>query len=115
MKFLVLYKAPTHVLDAWMQKPAEKRKEMESKMGAEWNAWLKEHADKVKETYGAGKTKLVNEGGASDSRNDIMMYSVIEADSQEAAAKLFENHTHLQIPEATIEIMAANPLPGMQQ
>jgi hypothetical protein len=114
MKFLVLYKAPTHVLDEWMKTDPEVRKEMESKMSSEWNAWRAEHADQVKETSGAGKTKLVNKSGVSDARNDIMMYSVVEADSQEAAAKLFENHSHLQIPEASIEVMAANPLPGMQ-
>lgn len=115
MKFLVLYKTPTHVLDTWMETPAEERKEMESRMSAEWNAWLKEHADKVKETAGAGKTKLITKDGISDARNDVMMYSIVEADSQEAAAKIFENHSHLQIPEATIEVMASNSLPGMQQ
>lgn len=115
MKFLVLYKTPTHVLDKWMETPAEERKEMESKMGAEWNAWLKEHASQVTETYGAGKPKIVNKDGATDSRNDIMMFSVVEADSAEAAAKLFENHSHFQIPESSIEIMPANTLPGMSQ
>ncbi|MEA2701479.1 MAG: hypothetical protein QOE22_188 [Candidatus Parcubacteria bacterium] len=114
MKFLVIYKTPVSVLDKWMETPPEARKEMEEKMGAEWNAWLKQHADHVKETAGAGKTKLVTKDGIADARNDIMMYSIVEADSQEAAAKMYEGHSHLQIPEATIEIMQANVLPGMQ-
>lgn len=113
MKFLALYKTPTSVLDKWMETPPEVRKEMENKMGAEWNAWLKEHASQVKETSGAGKPKIVTKDGVTDSRNDIMMYSIVEADSPEAAAKLFENHSHFQIPEASIEIMPANPVPQM--
>lgn len=114
MKFLVLYKTPTSVLDKWMETDPEVRKEMESKMSKEWDAWRAQHADQLKETSGAGKVKLVTNAGISDSRNDIMMFSIVEADSHEAAAKLFENHSHLQIPEATIEVMTANPLPGMQ-
>jgi hypothetical protein len=113
MKFLVLYKTPASVLDTWMETDPEVRKEMESKMGSEWNAWLKEHANEVKETSGAGKPKVVTKDGVSDSRNDIMMYSILEADSPEAAVKIFENHSHLQIPEASIEIMPANPLTEM--
>ena len=113
MRFLVLYKTPTSVLDKWMETPAEERKEMEDKMSVEWNAWAKEHANQLKETAGAGKPKIVTKEGITDSRNDIMMYSMVEADSLDAAAKLFENHSHLQIPEASIEIMPANPLPGM--
>lgn len=113
MKFLVLYKTPTSVLDKWMETPPEERKEMESKMGAEWKTWLKEHAGQVKETFGAGKPKLVTKDGVIDSRNDIMMYSIVEANSPEAAAKLYESHSHLQIPESSIEIMPSNPLPEM--
>jgi hypothetical protein len=113
MKFLVLYKTPVSVLEGWMQTPEEERKEMEKKMKDGWDAWLKEHAANVKETAGAGKTKLVTKDGVSDTKNDIMMYSIVEADSHEAAAKMFEGHPHLDIPEATIEIMQANTLPGM--
>jgi hypothetical protein len=42
-----------------------------------------------------------------------MLYCIIEAETHEAAAKLFANHPHLGIPEASIEIMELNPLTGM--
>jgi hypothetical protein len=112
-KFLVLYKAPTSVLDEWMKKPAEERKEEEQKMQGEWNEWMSSHKDALLETAGAGKTKSVTSSGISDVRNDIMLYSIVEAESHEAAAKMFEGHSHLQIPQSSIEVMAANPLPGM--
>jgi hypothetical protein len=62
---------------------------------------------------GVGKTKRVTAQGTSDTRNDIMLYAVVEADSHDAAAKTFEGHPHLQIPQASIEVMEINPLPGM--
>jgi hypothetical protein len=39
-----------------------------------------------------------------------MLYSLIEADSHQAAAKIFEKHPHLGIPQASIEIMEIHPL-----
>ena len=62
---------------------------------------------------GAGKTKLVNAQGTSDTKNDIIMYSVVEAESHAAAAKSFEGHPHLQIPQSSIEVMEIRSLPGM--
>ena len=38
---------------------------------------------------------------------------VIEAESHEAAARPFEGHPHLQIPQSSIEVMEINPLHGM--
>ena len=60
-----------------------------------------------------GKTKRVTSGGVSDTKNDIVLYSIIEAESHEAAAKLFEDHPHLQIPQSSIEVMEIRPMGGM--
>jgi hypothetical protein len=113
-KFLVTYLAPTAVIDDWMKKPVEERKEAEEKMQAEWKKWMSDHmnvfADKG---AGVGKTKRVNSQGVSDTRNDIMLYAIVEAESHEAAAKIFEGHPHFQIPQSSIEVMAINPLPDM--
>ena len=54
-------------------------------------------------------------GGVADVRNEIMLYSVVEAQSHEAAAKLFENHPHLQIPHASIEVMEVRSLGAMSR
>ncbi len=62
---------------------------------------------------GVGKTKLVNTQGTSDTKNDIMLYSVVEAESHEATAKSFEGHPHLQIPQSSIEVMEIHSLQGM--
>lgn len=111
--FLVLYLTPTSVLDDWMNTPEEERKAMEEKMKSDWAAWMEKHGASIKETRGASKTKRVTSDGIADARNDVMMFSLVEAESPEAAAKMFEGHPHLAIPQATIEIMTANPLSGM--
>jgi hypothetical protein len=63
---------------------------------------------------GVGKTKVVTAQGISDSKNDIMLYSLVEAETHEAAAESFEGHPHLQIPQSSIEIMEVHALPGMK-
>lgn len=112
-KFLVLYLAPAAGMEAWMKMPAEDRKEAEEKMKKEWEVWQGEHKDIVKETAGAGATQKVTTEGISQVKNDVMLYSIVEAESAEAAAKAFEHHPHLGIPGGSIEIMPSNSLPGM--
>jgi hypothetical protein len=64
-------------------------------------------------TDAGGKTKRVTSSGISDTKNDIILYSIVEADSHEEAAKAFENHPHLQIPQSSIEVMEIRPMGGM--
>jgi len=111
-KFLVLYMAPTAVLDEWMKKPAEERKPEETKMMDAWQKWMSANASKfVDKGAGAGRPKRVSSSGVADGRNDIMMYQVVQADSADAAAKMFVGHPHFGIPQATVEVM---PLKAME-
>jgi hypothetical protein len=113
-KFLVLYLAPVSVVDDWKKTDPAKRKDAEEKMQREWKKWMSDHAKMfVDAGAGVGKTKRVASQGSSDTRNDVMLYAIAQAQSHEAAAKSFEGHPHLQIPQATIEIMELNPLHGM--
>lgn len=103
--FLVHFLAPSSVLDEWMKKPEEERKAEEGKMIEEWNVWTAAHEGMIKETKGTGKPKRITANGVEDARNDLMMYSIVEAESHEAAAKAFEGHPHFAIPGAVIEVM----------
>lgn len=96
---------PHTSLDDWMQLPEETRKAQELEMQTQWNAWMAAHATIVTETAGVGKPKRITSGGVADARNDIMMYSFIEAESLDAAAALFEGHPHFGIPGSWIEVM----------
>ena len=108
MKFLVTYQMPHQGLDAWMQLPEADRKAEEQEMESAWNAWMEAHKDSIVETAGVGRPKRITKDGVTDERNDIMMYSFIEADSLEAAASLFKDHPHFGIPGSWIEVMSVN-------
>jgi hypothetical protein len=112
-KFLVLYQIPVDVMDAWAKTDPATRKPAEEKMQAEWRQWSADHTTMIQRSEAAGKTRRVTAGGTSDARNDIMLYSFVEAESHEAAAKAFENHPHLQIPQAFIDIMCVRPIGEM--
>jgi len=108
MKFIVMYQMPHTGLDAWMQLPEEERKTQEVEMQSQWHAWIEKHAAVITETVGVGKPKRITAEGVEDARNDLMMYSFIEADSLDAAANLFKDHPHFGIPGAWIEVMPLN-------
>jgi hypothetical protein len=60
-----------------------------------------------------GKTKRVSPEGLTEIKNVMAAYVIVQADSHEAAAKLFENHPHFTIfPGDSVEIMECLPLPG---
>jgi hypothetical protein len=61
-----------------------------------------------------GKTKRVDSKGASDTKNGLGGYSIVQADSADAATKIFgKDHPHLQMPGAWIEVIDIVQLPGM--
>lgn len=105
MKFLVTYQMPHANLDDWIKLPEAERKAQEETMQNEWNAWMESHKESLIETAGVGKPKRISGGGVEDARNDIMMYSFVEAPSLEAATELFKNHPHFGIPGGWIEVM----------
>lgn len=114
-QFLVLYMAPAAGLEEWMKVDPEVRKKEEDKMKAEWDTWMEAHKDMFKgPTAGAGKTKRVSKDGVVDTKNDIMLYAIVEGESHEAVAEAFKDHPHFGIPEAWIEIMPANYISQMQ-
>lgn len=113
-KFLVLYLAPASVMEEWKKTPADKRKAAEETMQHDWKEWTSQHKKLFADMgAGAGKTKRVTAQGTSDSRNDVMMYSIVQADSHEAAAQSFATHPHLKIPKTSIEIVELHSLPGV--
>jgi hypothetical protein len=109
-KFIAFYLIPASVMADWAKTDPNSRKAAEEKMKAEWQKWMSEHAKMVTLTEACGKTKRITASGISDTKNDICLYSFIEAESHEAAVKAFENHPHLQIPQSSIEVMAVRAM-----
>jgi hypothetical protein len=109
-RFLVLYLAPAAVLETWSKTDPETRRPAEEKMQAAWRDWMGEHAAMIVSTEAGGKTKRVTASGVADARNDIMLCAYVEAETHEAAAKAFERHPHLTIPQSSIEVMEVRPM-----
>jgi hypothetical protein len=61
-------------------------------------------------TEAAGKTKGVTATGIADTKNDIILYSIAEAENHEMAAKAFAHHPHLTIPQSSIQVMEVRPI-----
>ena len=58
-----------------------------------------------------GKTKRIDAKGISDTKNEITAYTIVQAESHEAAAALFANHPHFMIfPGQSVEVMECLPI-----
>ena len=81
---------------------------------AAWQAWAENHRSAIVAMGGPlGKTKKVSERGIDDSSNELGAFTVVRAESHDAAAKLFEKHPHFSIfPGDAVEIMPVLPIPG---
>jgi hypothetical protein len=101
-------------MTAWMALPEEQRRAKEREGMAGWKAWVEKHHGAIVGMGGPlGKTKKVSQGGIEDISNAMGAYTVVRAESHEAAAKLFENHPHFAIfPGEAVEIMPVLPIPG---
>ena len=79
-----------------------------------WHAWMQTHASSIVVAGGPiGKTKRVSSAGVKDGKNTICGYVVVAAESQQAAASLFENHPHFSMfPGEAVEVMECLPVPG---
>jgi len=110
-KFLVTYLAPASVIDDWKKTDPKQRKEAEEKMQGDWRKWMGDHM-KMFADKGAGRKIKRAHRKARPTEKRHHLYAIVDAESHEAAAKTFEGHPHLQIPQASIEVMEINPLHG---
>ncbi len=79
-----------------------------------WMTWMKSNQSALVD-MGAplGKTKRVTESGVSNVKNEITGYTIVEAESHEAAARMLVGHPHLHVPGGYIDVLAVMPIPGM--
>jgi hypothetical protein len=111
-KFMVLYMASGAEFEKMMKNstPEQQKKGMDA-----WMKWMNTNKTSIVEGGAPlGKTKRVDSNGASNTKNEIGGYSVVQAESHDAATKIFgKDHPHLQHPGAWIEIVEIMPMPGM--
>jgi hypothetical protein len=114
--FLAVYtgSAASREKSNWDAMEPAKRKEREAAGMKAWGDWMAKHQSAIVTAGGPlGKTKRASSQGIADIKNEMAGYTVIKAESHEAAAKLFVNHPHFAIfPGDSVEIMEVLPIPG---
>jgi hypothetical protein len=99
---------------AWDVLPEGERRAKEREGIAAWQAWAAKHHTSIVAMGGpVGKTKKISADGIHDTSNDLGGFTVVRADSHEAAARLFVDHPHFTIfPGDSVEVMPVLQIPG---
>ena len=99
---------------AWNALPEGERRAKEQEGMAAWKAWAEKHHAAIVAMGGPlGKTKKVTQRGIDDVSNQMGAFTVVRAESHEAAAKMFDKHPHFNIfPGEAVEIMPVLTIPG---
>jgi hypothetical protein len=115
-KFLAVYTGSTSARErsGWDTISQEERKKREQDGMKAWMAWGERHKAAIVENGGPlGKTKRTGLNGVTDIKNNLAAYVVVQAETHEEAAKLFEGHPHFSIfPGDSVEIMELLPVPS---
>jgi hypothetical protein len=115
-KFLAIYIGTEGALEksGWKKMDEEQRKKLDEAGVKAWEEWAMAHADAIVDQGSPlGKTKRAASEGIADIKNSMTGYVIVQAESHEAAARMFERHPHFTIfPGDSVEIMECLPLPG---
>ena len=114
-KFLATYMGSATAIAEWKAMDEEKRKQQEMAGMEAWGKWaVANEKSIVDQGSPLGKTKRISSQGISDVTNEVAGYTIVQAASHEAAAKLFENHPHFKLfPGDSVEVMECLPMPKM--
>ena len=109
-KYMVLYRSP---VSAEEQMASATPEQAQAGMEA-WNAWGAKAGDSLVD-FGSPVTQagVVGAGGSLSGEGYIGGFSVLEADSVDSLRSLLDDHPHLMLEGATIEILEYLPTPGM--
>src|SRR5271154_1269807 len=114
-KFLAIFlgSAAATEKSGWSTMDEAKRKKLEASGIKAWGEWMVSHHAAIDEAGGPlGKTKRAAAQGITDTKNSMAGYVLVQAETHEAAAKMFERHPHFTIfPGDSVEIMEILPIP----
>jgi hypothetical protein len=101
-------------MSRWEVLSEAERAEKQAAGIAAWHKWATDNSAAILEMGGPlSRTKLVASSGISDIRNNLSGFTIVQAESQEAAARMFLNHPHFTVfPGEGIEVMECLPIPG---
>jgi len=102
-KFLALYRMDMEAMKKMMENTTKEQRDAGM---AEWGAWMAAHKADMADMGGpVGKNTKVTPDGASEMSNDLGGYTVVQAESKEAAVALLKDCPHFKMPGATVDLM----------
>jgi hypothetical protein len=110
--FLVLYNSPVPAAEMMAQvTPQQAQAGMDA-----WNAWAEKNGDSIVD-LGAplGSSTHLEPNAVSPGSTQATGFSIVQADSLDAAAKMLEDHPHFHTPGGTIDILEFLAMPGTER
>ena len=113
-QYLAVYTGTAAGAEAFRKLPAEEMARRQDAGMKSWHAWVEKHASAIVIAGGPlGKTKRNSKSGIEDIRNSLAAFTVVQAESYDAAARMFVDHPHFTLfPGDGVEVMEILPIPG---
>jgi hypothetical protein len=109
-KYVVLYTSPVSA-GAQME---NNDPEMAAAGMKAWNEWSAKAGSGVVDLgLPLSHGRKLTSGGAAEAGTEVAGYSILQADTMEAAEELLKSHPHLQMPGTAIEVYESMQIPGM--
>jgi hypothetical protein len=107
---MILYRSS---VDATQQMASATPEQAREGMAA-WMRWAEKAGPAIVDLGSPlGNSQLVPQAAPGGTGLPIGGFSVLQADSADDVAKLLDDHPHLQMPGAVIEVLEHLPMPGM--
>src|SRR5262249_29440154 len=110
-KFLVLYNSSVPAAEMMANvTPEQAQAGMET-----WTAWARKWGSAIADMGSpVGNGQRVTGESVSQGPSEVTGYSIVEADTAEAAAQMFVGHPHFLTPaDTSIDVLEALPMPGV--
>ncbi len=106
-RFLAVYTMKPEDLVSFRNLPKAEQDAVDAVGVKEWSAWEQRNALSILDRGGmVGKTTRMTKDGVVSAVNSFCGYLVVEAESADAAARLFEDHPHITVfPGDGVDIM----------
>ncbi len=106
-RFLAVYTMKPEDLASFRNLPKAQQDEVDAVGVPQWVAWEQRNAAFILDRGGmVGKTTRVTKDGVVEAVNPFCGYLVVEAETADAAARLFQDHPHFTVfPGDGVDIM----------
>lgn len=106
-RFLAVYTMKPEDVATFRSLPKAEQDAIDAVGVSQWKAWEERNAAFILDRGGmVGKTTRITKAGVDKAVNPICGYLVVEAESADAAARLFQDHPHITVfPGDGVDIM----------